>query len=110
MSHTTSTYDPARLLDGLSARLGLASDGQLSRELGVSPSLICRIRQGKHVTSNTLLLMHEASGISIRELRNMMGDTSPGYWTGVPAEKKRALGRAMPRRPRTATMAIGSAA
>jgi transcriptional regulator with XRE-family HTH domain len=68
-------YNPDQLLKMLLTRLELKSNAALCRVLDVSPPLINRIRQGKSAISAPLLIrMHDISGISIRELRHMMGD------------------------------------
>jgi hypothetical protein len=71
----TSSYDPNQLLNTLIARLGLTSDGALSRKLKVASDVIGNIRCGRlQVCGSMLLWMHEATGISIAELRRLMGD------------------------------------
>lgn len=72
---TFPSYDPNKLLNILMARLGLASDGALSRKLKVGRNVIGNIRAGKlQVCGSMLLWMQEASGLSIDELRRLMGD------------------------------------
>lgn len=69
------TYNPARLLDTVRARLGLANDSALARRLNVAAPTLSRIRARQlPLRSSVLLSMHEASGISIRELRTLAGD------------------------------------
>ena len=99
-SGTTKTdkYDPVAFLAALYQHLNVSTDAELSRALGLSHPTISRIRAGEKVlTSFTLLQIHEATDISIRELRNMMGDTSPDYWDGAPVPRKRSLGRVVSR-------------
>jgi transcriptional regulator with XRE-family HTH domain len=70
-----SPYDPAALLDALVKRLQLNSDHALSRKLKVTRQIIANIRSGTlPIGASMLLWMHEASGISIDELRHLMGD------------------------------------
>lgn len=72
---TSSTYNPNKLLNTVNARLGLASDGALSRKLKVARNVIGGIREGRvQVCGSMLLWMHEATGLSIDELRRLMGD------------------------------------
>ena len=72
---THSYYDPNLLLNTLIARLGLSSDGALSHKLKVARDVIGDIRAGRvKVGGSMLLWMHEATGISIDELRRLMGD------------------------------------
>lgn len=71
----TSSYDPNLLLNALIARLGLASDGALSRKLKVAKDVIGDIRAGRiQIGGSMLLWMQEATGISVDELRRLMGD------------------------------------
>jgi transcriptional regulator with XRE-family HTH domain len=70
-----AVYNPNRLLDTLIERMGLTSDGALSRRLKVAKTVIWNIRHGRlPVCASMLLWMHEATGISISELRALMGD------------------------------------
>ena len=72
---STSSYDPNKLLTIVTARLGLTSDGALSHRLKVARDVIRDIRSGRiQVCGSMLLWMHEATGISIEELRRLMGD------------------------------------
>ncbi len=70
-----AAYNPARLLDGLLHHLHLDNDGALSRRLNVARQVIAAIRQGTlPVGASMLLWMQEASGLSVRELRRLLGD------------------------------------
>ena len=67
--------DPNKLLDELIDRLKLKNDAALCRLLGATPPTISKIRHHRlQVGAAILIRMHEASGISIRELRGLMGD------------------------------------
>lgn len=77
LGKTTShnPYNPARLLDALLHHLQLDNDGALSRRLHVASHVIHAIRHGDQpVGASMLLWMHETSGLSIRELRHLLGD------------------------------------
>lgn len=70
-----SQYDPNQLLDELMAQFKLKNDAALSRVLEVAPPVISKIRHRRVPVSASLLLrMHEMSALSIRDLRNIMGD------------------------------------
>lgn len=70
-----STYDPNRLLNSICQHLGLQSDGALSRKMKVARNVIRDIRERRvPVAASILVLMHEVTGISIDELRFLMGD------------------------------------
>ena len=70
-----SQYDPNQFLDELMAQFKLKNDAALSRVLEVAPPVISKIRHRRVPVSASLLLrMHEMSALSIRDLRNIMGD------------------------------------
>src|SRR3569623_2031542 len=70
-----SEYDPNHLLGSLIERLALKNDAALSRSLEVAPPVISKIRHRKlPVGASLLIRMHEVSDLSIKELRNLMGD------------------------------------
>lgn len=72
---TITPYNPARLLDALLHHLHLDSDGALSRRLHVAGHVIHSIRHGRQpVGASMLLWMQETSGLSIHELRHLLGD------------------------------------
>ncbi|WP_426110681.1 hypothetical protein [Massilia sp. PWRC2] len=68
-----AVYNPAKVLDAIIAKLKLKNDAALSRVLEVAPPVISKIRHRSLPIGATILLrMHEASAISIRELRALM--------------------------------------
>lgn len=68
-------YHPDHLLDALRLRLQLNSDEALSRKLHVAPRIIRQIRAGTlPIGASMLIWMSEATGISIAQLRELMGD------------------------------------
>lgn len=78
----TAIYNPDQVLDAIIAKLKLKNDAALSRVLEVAPPVISKIRHRTLPIGATILLrMHEASAISIRELRALMG--SPGLPSGA---------------------------
>ncbi|WP_194726649.1 helix-turn-helix domain-containing protein [Noviherbaspirillum malthae] len=70
------SYDPNPLLDRLISFVPSQNDVGLAAALGVTKSNISKIRN-KHadISAEMLLNMHEMSGLTIRELRDLMGDT-----------------------------------
>ena len=71
------SYEPKTLFDELMKRFNLKNDAALARFLQVSPPVISKIRHRRLPIGAMLLIrMHEASGMSIRELRSLMGDNS----------------------------------
>jgi len=74
------TYDPNHLLDSLLKKMGLKNDAALSRALEVAPPVISKIRHRKlPVGASLLIRMHEVSDMSIRDLRDLMGDRRTKY-------------------------------
>ncbi|WP_420473799.1 hypothetical protein [Noviherbaspirillum sp. ST9] len=75
-----SSYDPNRLFDALIDRMHLKNDAQLCRELNVEPPLVSKIRHRRLPMGGSLLIrMHEVSGLTIAELRHLMGDRRQKY-------------------------------
>lgn len=76
-NHTSrpERYDPNNLLTGMIKTLNLKNDAALSRALEVAPPVISKIRHGRlPVGASLLIRMQEISNLSIKELREMMGD------------------------------------
>jgi plasmid maintenance system antidote protein VapI len=68
-------YNPGNLLDSLIERLTLKNDAALARALEVAPPLISKLRHNNLPVGGAILIrMHEVSGLSIRQLRMLMGD------------------------------------
>lgn len=68
-------YDPAHLLDTLRKRMNLKNDRALADKLDVAAPVISKIRARVLPVGSTILIrMHEVSQLSIRELRDLMGD------------------------------------
>lgn len=69
------TYEPGNLLDAVIERMSLKNDAALSRLLEVQPPIISKIRHRRlPVGASLLIRMHETTGLSIKELRSLMGD------------------------------------
>ncbi|MCC7717402.1 hypothetical protein [Janthinobacterium lividum] len=78
-------FRSADLLDAVIDFLGLKNDAALGRELQVAPPILSKVRNGGLPVSAAILLrMHEASGLSIHELRACMGDHRKRF--GIPDE------------------------
>lgn len=69
------TYDPNNLLDSVLKKMDLRNDAAMSRLLNVAAPIISKVRR-RHIPIGGALLirMHEATGLSIAELRKLMGD------------------------------------
>lgn len=69
------SYNPSNLFDFLCRRYGTKTDVQLAMLLGVGNPVICKMRRRVLPVSGSLLIrIHEITGISIRELKETMGD------------------------------------
>jgi hypothetical protein len=67
--------NPNALLDFLIGKLNLKNDAHLSRVLDVAPPVISKVRNLRLPVGATLLIsMHEVTGLSIADLRGLMGD------------------------------------
>jgi len=68
-------YDPDNLLASIIGKLRLKNDAALSRALEVAPPIISKIRHRRlPVGASLLIRMHEVTDLSIKELRELMGD------------------------------------
>lgn len=75
-------YDPSNLLDTLIDCLSLSNDAALAKTLQVAAPVISKIRNLHQPVGATLLInMHEESGISIADLRALMGDRRAKFST-----------------------------
>lgn len=73
-------YDPNRLLDAIIERMKLKNDAALSRMLEVAPPVISKIRHRRlPIGASMLIRMHETTDLTIRELRDLMGDRRQKY-------------------------------
>jgi uncharacterized protein YfiM (DUF2279 family) len=71
----SEAYDPNRMLNALKERIGVADDSALARKLKVAPSVIRMLREGQlKVSASMLMWMHDASGIGVPELRELLRD------------------------------------
>lgn len=74
------SYDPNALLNSLMKRLKLKNDAALCRVLEIAPPVISKIRHKRlPLGASMLIRMHEVSDLSIKELRELMGDRRPKF-------------------------------
>lgn len=87
-------YDQCALLDAVRDHLGLKRDVDLARLIGVNTANICNMRRRQQpLGASVLVRLHEASGISIKQLRALMGDHRD-RWQGLPGHpEKQAASR-----------------
>lgn len=68
-------YDPQLLLNSLMERMHLTGDGELAKRLRMDKRLLGQIRERRlQISGSMLIQMQEASGITIAELRRILGD------------------------------------
>jgi plasmid maintenance system antidote protein VapI len=84
-------YHPERLLDALIEQLNLKNDAGLARVLGVSAPTMSKVRNGRLPLGPSMLVrMHEESGLSVKQLRALMGDARDTAFIGRrPAKVRR---------------------
>lgn len=71
----SGSYDPNLMLDEIMRRLQLKNDAALARLASLGPATISKIRHGRApISASILIRFHEAFGISINEMRSLMGD------------------------------------
>jgi antitoxin component HigA of HigAB toxin-antitoxin module len=69
-----ATMTPHPLLDYLLAQRKLRSDRALAKDLGSTPSIISRVRNGKlNLGPAIILRIHEKYGIPVVKIREMIG-------------------------------------
>lgn len=68
-------YDPELLLNSLMERMHLTEDSELAKRLRMDRRLLDQIRERRlQISGSMLMQMQEASGITIAELRRILGD------------------------------------
>lgn len=83
-TEANEVLNQSALLDELIKRLGLKNDAALSRRLRVMPPVISKIRHGGLQVGATILIsMHEETGLSIKDLRLLMGDRREKFREGA---------------------------
>jgi hypothetical protein len=69
------TYNPNALLDALMQKLGAKNDAALARAMELAPPVLSKIRHHRlSVGASFLVTAHELTGMSVRDLRALMGD------------------------------------
>lgn len=77
-TETVAEYRPEQVLNALMGRLGVKNDAALARALEVAAPVISKVRNRRTPLGDNLLLRaHEVSGLSIRELKSLMGERPP---------------------------------
>jgi plasmid maintenance system antidote protein VapI len=67
-------YRPDAVLDAVIEKMGLKNDAALARILEVAPPVVSKIRHHRVAIGAAMLIyLHEASGMSIKELKTLAG-------------------------------------
>jgi len=67
------------LFNFLLEKFKLSNDKQLSDKIGLSRPVISTVRTGKHpITGASLVQIHERTGVSIKRMRELIGDAERG--------------------------------
>jgi fructose/tagatose bisphosphate aldolase len=70
----SNDYNPDKLLDEVMDFLKIRNDAKLSKALGIGAPVISKIRSRNcSITPRLLIIMHDATGISLNQLRNFAG-------------------------------------
>lgn len=73
-SHLT-LYNPALLLDALLRKLELSTDKELARVIGVTPSMISKIRtHSAPVSPGILIRINELTNVAIADIKAIIGE------------------------------------
>jgi antitoxin HigA-1 len=74
-STVIENYNPGYMFDTLIARMQLKNDEELAQKLKVAKPVVTLMREGKlSISASMLIWLHEASGISLQELRTLLKD------------------------------------
>jgi len=82
LTNSMAKYKPAYFLAQMIKSLGLNSMGELSIKVDIDPALLCKMRQGNiPIRGQHILRFHEVTGLSVKELRLILGDDyDTGYY------------------------------
>src|SRR4051812_1991397 len=68
-------YDPGLLLNAIMDRMHLTEDAELAHRLRIDGRVLGQIRERRlQISGSMLMQMQEATGITIAELRQILGD------------------------------------
>jgi len=74
------SYNPARLLDMLHEVMQVKTDYELAIALEIERPMICRLRRRqKSLTAGVLLRMHDVTGLTIENIRDLAGIPNPRF-------------------------------
>jgi hypothetical protein len=83
-------YNPELLLNSLMDRMHLTEEGELAKHLRMDKRLLGKIRERRlQISGSMLMQMQEATGITIAELRRILGDRRGTSRIACKAEQRR---------------------
>jgi hypothetical protein len=72
---SSEAYDPKALIAHVKKALGIKKDSDLVKLVGFNASVISKVRHKRKLLSAELLLaFHDLTGLSVQEMRWVMGD------------------------------------
>lgn len=71
-----SNVPPHALMDEVKAGLGVKSDRDLAKELGVLPSAISKIRKKKTVSAEIQIKIHKRTKWTFEEIEELLGENT----------------------------------
>ena len=75
---SSEAYNPKALIALVKKTLGIKKDSELVRLVGFNASVISKVRHKRKLLSAELLLaFHDLTGLSIREMKQIMGAPGP---------------------------------
>jgi hypothetical protein len=87
-----TTYDPNALFDEVKRLLRLKNDAALCNALEIVPPVISKMRHRKGPVGAAMLIgLHEITGMSIRDLRRLMGDNRKSFCPPAPFHRRAKL-------------------
>jgi plasmid maintenance system antidote protein VapI len=75
-----NAYNPNHMLDTLMRKMDIENDTALARKLKVTTPTITMMREGRiSISASMMICFHKASGMSVRELRELLEDRRANY-------------------------------
>jgi len=73
-------YNPNHMLDALIEKMGLENDAAFAQRIKLARPIVAMLREGRmSISASMMMWFHEASGISMKELRQLIGDRRLKY-------------------------------
>lgn len=73
----SENYDPKALIDHLKELLDTKTDANFCKAVGIHPTMLSKVRTKRNaIGAEMLLAFHDVTGVSIKEMKQLMGDVS----------------------------------